>query len=245
MTSKPVTMIASINGRSVSREEVLAWESARFAPAARKLGLPVPSGDVARQRLTFADRKLDLGAAEIKRRLRRDLAPAAGTAWALARLSGGRRSFSLCDIHVSGGGAEQFAQWFSDTGRPDYVRSMIAANPDHFLIQTAPDGKQEVVETTGGMPTASRFLIDYLDTSSLVSRHNSAATVELAGVAVTDKGLPIGGVRHEFTDAADGFRAHLCVEFPRLTPSRMLREHSWHLAAEFSNWIEFAFGGLE
>jgi hypothetical protein len=30
------------------------------------------------------------------------------------------------------------------------------------------------------------------------------------------------------------------VEFPRVTPTRFVNAHCWHLACEFSNWIEAA-----
>jgi hypothetical protein len=32
--------------------------------------------------------------------------------------------------------------------------------PDHYL-RGLPDGRQELVETTGGSPTPTRFLVDY------------------------------------------------------------------------------------
>ena len=53
-------------------------------------------------------------------------------------------------------------------------------------------------------------------------------------------GLAIGGVRHEFRDEPGGFHARLCVEFPLLTVPHLLDQHRWHLACEFSNWIEAA-----
>ena len=56
-------------------------------------------------------------------------------------------------------------------------------------------------------------------------------------------GVPIGGVRHLFRDEPNGFRARLTVEFPLTMPSYMIRQHRWHLACEFSNWIEAANAG--
>jgi hypothetical protein len=32
----------------------------------------------------------------------------------------------------------------------------------------------------------------------------------------------------------------LTIEFPRVTPGRFVNAHRWHLACEFSNWIEAA-----
>ena len=241
MPNQQLTIDAVIAGRAVSRDEVLAWEAERLPKAARKIGLPVPVGDLARQRMAFTDSKLALGATEIRRRLARDIRLAGVVARGSTHLSFGRRATSGCDLHVTGGSAGAFVDWFTDAARDDYARSMIAANPDHFLIDTAQDGKQEVIETTGGSPLATQFFVDYDDTSPLVTPRDSAFPVEAAGVARTEGGLVIGGVRHEFRDEGNGFRARLCVEFPRLTAPYMVAQHQWHLACEFGNWIEAAF----
>lgn len=240
-TTEP-TIEAVLAGRPVSRETVRAWETKRMGKAAAKIGLPAPTGELARARTAFADAKLNLGPDEIRRRLGRDIRRADAVARASTRLSRGRRVTSTCDLHVTGAGtAAEFLAWFTDTGRDDYARSMIAANPDHFLIDTASDGRQEVIETTGGSPLATRFLVDYTDTAEIVTHRDPAFPLEASGVARSGSGLAIGGVRHEFRDHADGFHAHLCVEFPRLTMPAMVTQHRMHLACEFSNWITLAF----
>ncbi|MGI5170936.1 hypothetical protein ACQEU3_41950 [Spirillospora sp. CA-253888] len=236
-----IEVSAVINGRRYPREAVLAWEAGRLPKAAAKIGLAVPSGSLERRRRAFAESKIALGAEEIGRRLRRDLRIGDAVSATTARLSRGGRAMSVCDLHVAAGGAAEFVRWFTDTARPDYVHSMIAASPDHFLIQTAPDGTQEVVETTGGSPLATRFFVDYTDLSALASAPDSRFTAQAAGVAISAGGRTIGGVRHQFRDGPDGLHARLCVEFPRLVAPHMISQHRWHLAAEFSNWIEFAF----
>ena len=241
MPDLTLTIDAVIAGRAVSRDEVLAWEAQRLPKAARKIGLPVPAGDLARQRTAFADAKLTLGADDVRRRLARDIRAAGVVARGSTHLSFGRRATSVCELHVTGGSAAAFVEWFTATDRDDYARSMIAANPDHFLIDTAPDGRQEVIETTGGSPLATQFFVDYDDTSPLVTPRDPAFPVEAAGVARTAGGLAIGGVRHEFRGAANGFHARLCVEFPWLTAPYMIAQHRWHLACEFGNWITAAF----
>jgi hypothetical protein len=50
----------------------------------------------------------------------------------------------------------------------------------------------------------------------------------------------MGGVRHLFRDETHGFRVRLTVEFPVTTPAHTIQQHRWHLACEFSNWIEAA-----
>lgn len=64
--------------------------------------------------------------------------------------------------------------------------------------------------------------------------------IQIAGVARTHAGLPIGGVRHQFRNLPEGgFESWNTVEFPKLVPKRMVSGHRWHLACEFGNWIEF------
>jgi hypothetical protein len=242
MSSASPTVHAIIGGRRFSRDQVLAWEAERLPAAASKIGLPVPSGGLARQRAEFADGKLALGADEIKRRLRRDLRVGDVVANTTARMSRGGRATSVCELQVTGGSAAGLVQWFEDTSRDDYIRSMTAAHPDHFLIQALPDGRQEVIETTGGSPLPTRLLIDYTDLSTLTTHSDPAADADATGVATSGKGIHIGGVRHQFRDVPGGFHARLCVEFPRTTLPRILSEHRRHLAIEWSNWVEFAFG---
>lgn len=242
MPSSEPTIKAVLAGRPVTREDVRTWETKRMGKAAAKIGLPVPAGELTRTRAAFADAKLDLDPDEVRRRLARDIRHADTAARTSTRLSRGRRVTSTCDLYVTGAGtAAEFVAWFSDTSRDDYAHSMIAANPDHFLIDTAPDGRQEVIETTGGSPLATRLLIDYSDTAEIITHRDPEFPLETSGVARTGKGLAIGGVRHEFRDHTDGFHAHLCVEFPRLTMPSMITQHRMHLACEFSNWITLAF----
>lgn len=241
MGNTRIDLSAIIDGRRHTREEVLAWESRRISRAAAKIGLPTPTGSLRERRLAFTEEKMALGAEGIRRRLAGELKLSDLMTRTTAWLSRGKRTMSVCELHVTGGNAAEFVDWFNDTNRPDHERSMIAACPDHFLIRTAPDGTQEVIETTGGSPMVTRFFVNYTDLSGLASVADPRSEVEVAGTATSEAGAPIGGVRHEFRDEPGGFHARLCVEFPVLLTPQMVSQHCWHLAVEFSNWIEFAF----
>lgn len=78
------------------------------------------------------------------------------------------------------------------------------------------------------------------DESGLKTPRDAAYAYQSAGTARLGDGTVIGGVRHQFRDEADGVLARLMVEFPAATPVRMIREHQWHLACEFSHWLEQA-----
>ena len=232
---------AVIDGQNVSRDQITDWESRRLPQAARRISLAVSGRDLAAERNSFAEAKLALGHDAIRSRLHRQLRTSDLVTRSSAALARGRRATSICDLHARIGTAAAFVEWFTDTTRADYELSMLTGNPDHFLIATDPEGHQEVIETTGGSPLPSRFLIDYTDLSSLITPRDPVFPVEASGVARTERGTAIGGVRHQFRDTDEGFHARLVVEFPSTVLPAMLREHQWHLAAEFANWIELAF----
>ncbi|WP_280249629.1 hypothetical protein [Nocardia abscessus] len=112
------------------------------------------------------------------------------------------------------------------------------ACPDHYIIATLPDGRQEVVEVTGGATLASRFLVDYTDKAKVMVPANPAYPLAVSGAAFLADGELIGGVCHQFRDEpGGGFRSQLEVAFPAAVPSLYIAEHQWHLACEFGNWI--------
>lgn len=228
----------TIGSRQVSRDDVLRWEDRRIDAAARKLKLPAPKpGPVGDRREALLAAKLELGTDEILNRLARDIRYGD----VIARLSGPmskRRRFSTIDMSVQDADAAQFVAWFNRASEVDGP-AMLRACPDHFLIRNGPKG-QEVVETTGGSPLATRFNIDYDDTATLRTPTDPAFSIQLAGVARASNGAAIGGVRHQFRGTDSGYHARLRVEFPLPTLPNMISAHRWHLACEFSNWAEAA-----
>jgi hypothetical protein len=62
----------------------------------------------------------------------------------------------------------------------------------------------------------------------------------MAGTARLGDGTLIGGIRHQFRDDGDGVRALLTVELPWLIGPIAPTADRWHLACEFSAWLEAA-----
>lgn len=233
-----VGIVAELNGRTAGRDAVLAWESQRIDAAARKLGVAAPAaGDVAERREALLRTKLELGSAEIRARLARDTRWADRVARAQSRVPGRRRS--VTDLHVTGGGAARFVAWFEEAANSSDTTAMLRACPDHFDFGVSERG-QVVLETTGSSPLATLFLVDYTDVSSLTTPPDPLFPHQIAGVARALDGTAIGGVRHQFRDSGTGFHARLTVEFPLPILPAMVTGHRWHLACEFSNWIEAA-----
>lgn len=230
-------LMVRIAGKTVARDEVLSWENKRIDAAAKKVGVKAPTDrDVVARREAFLAQKLDLGSEEIMRRLRRDTRAADLIGRVQARISG-RRRISRIEVDAPGGSAAEFAEFFQTATATSDEPAMLRACPDHFLIRMGPGG-QEVLETNGGSPLAAFFVIDYDDVSSLVTTPDPAFPLQIAGVARASDGTAIGGVRHQIRDTATGFQARLTVEFPLPTLPTMVSGHRWHLACEFSNWVE-------
>lgn len=229
-----------IGNDRVPRERVDEWERRSAMRALRKLGSRPVDGDLATLRAQLTARKEALGHDEIRARLRRDLALSDLVARVVACISHGRRRFSVIEIVSPEGSAEAFAHWFEDAARRNREDVMVAAAPEHYLIATDVEGRQEVIETNGGAPMPARFFVDYLDLSSLRSVADPAFPVQVAGVARAPRGAAIGGVRHQFRNEGDGFRARLTVEFPLFIMPSVVRGHCWHLACEFGFWIRTA-----
>jgi hypothetical protein len=247
-----MTIHAIIDGNHVTRAEVQRWEARRAQRVLKKLTrwlgppgvaeiLPAAADsrttDLARQRVLLLALKTGIGHAGIYAMLRRELAASEHVARLAVAASRGRTAYSITRLVAPGCSAPEFGQWFTNLTPTDNQADAVDACPDHYLLRGLPDGRQEVVETTGGSPTPTRFLVDYTNVDAVSVPVHDDYPVQIAGAAVLDDGLIIGGVRHQFRDRDGAMEALLTVEFPAMFPSTMIAAHRWHLATEFSNWI--------
>ena len=233
-------IVATIDGQQFDRAAVEAWEDHRAKVVMRKLGLPDPGLTLPQRRAALLAHKLVMGNAAIRRRLRFDLFCSGLIAIILALLSGPRRSMSVVELAVSSGSAEQFKAWFEARVPLDDQAGMVAGCPDHYIIDTNAAGHQVVLETVGGAPFPSEVLITYGDDSSLKTPPDPSYPLQIFGVARLTGGRAAGGVRHQLRQEGVGFRALITAEFPSATLGYMIAQQRWHLATEFSNWIEAA-----
>jgi hypothetical protein len=237
-----LTITAQINGRSVSRSEVLAWEARRASKVYKKLGIAPPSGDVFAQREALLARKLELGHERLEGLLARELRWSAMGGRLLTALSRGRRRLCTVELTGTGGSAEAMPRFYQQAMEAGEEAALLAACPDHYILCEEANGVQQVIETTGGSPLAARIFLGESDTGTVTTEADPAFPVQWVAVGATSRtGSPTGAIRHQFRDEPDGgFTARLTGEFPAATPSHLIRGHQWHLACEFSNWIEAA-----
>lgn len=238
-------IVAKIGDRRVSRREVQEWEAGRAAKVAQKLGIGIASmGEtLAGQRDALVVRKLELGHEELERRLARELWISSRSSRLITALSRGRRRLCTIELSGSGGSAEAMPGFYKTAMEAGDEAALLAASPDHFLLFEGTDGVQRVVETTGGAPLASRIFLDESDTASVTTKADPEFPVQWVAIGRgSANGPPSGALRHQFRDDAEGFRARLTIEFPAFVPPHLVNAHRWHLACEFSNWIEAANG---
>src|SRR5579862_5760657 len=97
-TAARLPITAYIGEKTFTRSEVLAWEARRAAKALKRLGVPMPAGDVEERRAAVVAAKLALGRSEMERRLAREVAWSDRATGILARRSGGRRRLSQIEL---------------------------------------------------------------------------------------------------------------------------------------------------
>lgn len=236
-----MNITVEIGGRSVSRDEVLAWEARRARKVCKKLGITALSGDVLAQRQALVARKLELGHERLEQLLARELRWSERGGRLIAALSRGRRRLCTVELAGAGGSAEAMPQYYQSAMEAGNEAALLAACPDHYVLCAGAEGVQRVIETTGGSPLAARIFLDDSDIATVTTRADPAFPVQWVAVGRGSRsGQPAGAIRHQFRDEPNGFKARLTVEFPAATPPHLIRAHRWHLACEFSNWIEAA-----
>ncbi|MEU0538295.1 hypothetical protein ABZ319_00340 [Nocardia sp. NPDC005978] len=244
-----------IDGTVIDQIKIVEWERRRLSVAAARMRrdyvgllaseldsllarLSVTVEDVPAARATLARARLAIGPDGLRELLAGELVASESAARAGTAASGGRWQYSVTEIASEHGTAQGFLDWFDRARITDDRAVWTDACPDHYIIATLPDGRQEVIEVTGGAVLASQFFVDYHDRARVVIPADPAYPLAVSGVAALADGEIIGSVRHQFRDEpGGGFRGRLQVAFPAALPALYVNEHRWHLACEFGNWI--------
>ncbi|MFD4441947.1 hypothetical protein ACFWPK_19450 [Nocardia sp. NPDC058519] len=244
-----------IDGHLVDQGKVVEWERRRLSVAAARIrkdyiGLltgeldsllarfAVDVDDIPAARAALARARVLIGPQGLRELLAGELVASEAATRATLAASGGRWVVATVEIASDRGSAQGFIDTFDRARVNNDQAFWTGACPDHYIIATLPDGRQEVIEVTGGAVLASRFLVTYTDPSKVVAPVDPAYPLSVAGAATLSDGELIGGVCHQFRDEpGGGFRSQLKVAFPAAVPGLYVTEHQWHLATEFGNWI--------
>ncbi|QXQ14179.1 hypothetical protein [Skermania piniformis] len=246
---------STIRGIPVDQAAVAEWERRRVPVAAARLARDfggvlggeldsllthraLPVADLPGGRAALARARAAIGVDRMRELLAPEIVASENVTRAAVASSSGSWAIAEAVIDSARGTAAGFADWFDRARIADARDIWTDACPDHYVIVTGADGRQEVIETTGGAVLPSRFFCDYTDLARVPIPGDPAYPVTIAATAALATGELIGGVRHQFRDLpGGGFGARLRVAFPIAVPELNIVEHSWHLATEFGNWI--------
>ncbi|MCA0214902.1 MAG: hypothetical protein LCH79_17230 [Proteobacteria bacterium] len=237
----------TIDGVLIAPSEIEKWERQRakavLAKLRRMLKIAAPDqhepNDLAWQRSELVRLKDLMGRDGLRTALAGEMRMSAWMTKLVIRLSGSRRKPCVVEVKVPRCSAQQVSEGIDSLmydDAPANRHANLAACPDHYLLE--PRGMElEVIETTGGSLSPAQFFMRFGDDSGIMTPRDASYPYQSAGTARLADGTTIGGVRHQIRDAEGGAHVRLMVEFPRLTPGFMIRQHQWHLACEFSNWL--------
>ncbi len=218
----------TIKGKAVSEEELLRWE-------------------VERSRVALALLRRKLGVANLQALLKEETDESDREMQQSVRESHGKFTASSTELEVKGLKAEQFLAWFRERVQHNDQLAMGLACPEHYVVTPTDDGRLDVIETTGGYGLPDRFFVRLGEGASACPNPadiDPAYPQLWAGRAFLADGTEWGRVTHQFADTSDGFKAKLTIYFPEKAPTGLIEGHRWHLACEFTNWVNLCLDGL-
>ncbi len=207
--------------------------------------------ELERARIALALLKEAIGPDEMRRILKKHLDQGSADVMRWQQASGQGRKDSQTIIRVKGMKVAEFLDWFGKVNQQGNLATLLAANPEHYLVRPyAKDGRkyQELIETMGMYGEPLHCILEfppsvpdaeqYLDSSypyTMIATGTLAANGEKIGIRAL----------HQFRDTEDGFEAKLLIQFPDHAPAELVQGHKMHLAIEFNNWIEAARQSLD
>ena len=232
-----------INEDEFTKNELDSWKRKRVGKVLKNLKVTLPivkDTDELCDRLTLI--KLKMSYEEITSSMMLKLIIGQVGMKAATILSGNKRRTAITTIFADGITAEKFNIIIDSLMLEDsleYRKVNLATCPDHYVLRPF-DETLEVIETTGNTPVPTQFFITFNDETGLKEPRNLNYPYQSTGIAKLKDGTIVGGVRHQFRDTRSGIEVRALVEFPNLCPKMIIKEPQKHLAAEWSNWIDWA-----
>lgn len=236
-------MKITIDGKSISKQDLDQWKKKSYSKAIRVLKKRVAiidDMDVMERKLT--EIKMQYSYDEIVKLLKNKLWLSERFMKLACTVSRGKRKFSITEIEVSGISAKEIiegidALMLTQSRKNNEVN--LSACPEHYVLRPLGDNTLEVIETTGNSPLPVQFFIEYDNETGIQTARDYSYEYQSTGIARLKNGALLGGVRHQFKETKDGFKARLVVEFPSICPNSLIKSHQMHLACEFSYWFNW------
>lgn len=247
-------MIFTINDQPVSSEKILQWEFKRLVKAHRVLtnvyGIHFQD-EVTNWIKTKNIKALDDEIMRVKMSIEPDKLREAlkskydfGNMGALVagKISGGQRTLCSTEIFVPNSSLTpqqvmNGIKYILLTDNNVNRKMNLAAVPDHFVCRPSEDNIQEVVEIIGNTFVPTHFFIHFDELDGVTSQATIGYSEQLLGTVKLSNGTVIGAVRQQVKSEDGGFRFKAMIEFPKIVPNSIIKDHQMHLACEFGHWI--------
>ena len=229
-----------ISQKEVSQERIEQWRKHRILKAAKMLNLQLPNTDnteILDQALLEA--KMKLTYEELIQKIGTKLKWSQYLMKLAAKWSKKPRKRAVVTIFASVLTAASFSKRLEKLmleNTDAHKRANLGACPDHYALQRRGD-ILEVIETAGNSPLPTQFFLDLGGEAEIEEPRDASYPFQSVGVARLANGCNVGGIRHQFRDTEKGLEVRFCIEFPSLCPDSLVKEHQFHLAAEWSRWI--------
>lgn len=152
------------------------------------------------------------------------------------RRSGGRQATGSITIEASNLTAANFSAWMIQMfSRQD---QLIAAQPEHYLMDMADPHGPHVVETLGDHVVG--FYMGGWDESQVSADEPDGVDRRHSSLKLDDDGTVFGSVSTAFLEAPNGMRAELTVTLPATSAPEAIEQHLEHYSVEFRNWMLMA-----
>ena len=217
-----------INQKEVSQARIEQWRKQRILKAAKMLNLQLHNTDkteILDQALLKA--KMKLTYEELIHKIGTKLKWSQYLMKWAAKWSKKPRKKAIITIFESGLTAASFSIMLEKLMLEKtnvHKRVNLGACPDHYALQPHGD-KLEVIETAGNSPLPTQFFLKLGGEAEIEEPRDASYPFQTVGVASLAN------------DTEKGLEARFCVEFPSLCPDNLIKEHQFHLAAEWSRWI--------
>lgn len=156
------------------------------------------------------------------------------------RRSGGQEVTGTTTIEATGLAAADFSAWMARA----FIREdvLIAAQPEHYLMNMADPHGPHVVETLGDHVVG--FYMEGWDRSG-TDTEGTGADEHHSSLKLDDDGTVFGSVSTEFVDSPGGMRANLSVTLPSTSAPQAVEQHLQHFSVEFRSWMLLAAAETE
>ncbi|MEA5360306.1 hypothetical protein VA596_12235 [Amycolatopsis sp., V23-08] len=148
------------------------------------------------------------------------------------RRSGGEQVTGTLTIEARGLTAAAFSAWMIRAFTREDV--LIAAQPEHYLMDMADPRGPHIVETLGEHVVGFRMGgWDESEVPGGTDRRHSLLTLD-------DDGTVVGSVSTSFREADHGMTAELSVTLPATSAPEAVEQHLQHFSVEFRSWMLLA-----